>query len=162
MSICRFIPIELHVKIREYPTNIQKCLSFLTSWKHPIFFASFILWYANQTVWKISEVCTSNNNVFERYHCPLSAEVFQQTNQTAETVSGNAGRYRCEQLQSSVQYTGRRRTKRLFLSLPFRRNRQIITNRHRLSLRVTTNSAVKGLIGNNELNLIVSRFLNHW
>ena len=49
----------------------------------------------------------------------LSADVDQQTHQTAETVPANAGRYRRGPPQSSGQYTGRRRTKRLFFSLPF-------------------------------------------
>ena len=66
---------------------------------------------------------TSIESEVKRKHLPtdrpinqLSAEVNQQTNHTAETetVPGNTGRCRCEQLQSSGQYR-RRRTKRLFL-----------------------------------------------
>ena len=36
MSVCRFIPIELHVKVREYPTHLQQF--FLHFMEAPNFF----------------------------------------------------------------------------------------------------------------------------
>ena len=59
MSVCRFIPIELHAQIREYRTHLHKFISFLKN-ESTKFCVSFILCYANLTVRKISEVYISN------------------------------------------------------------------------------------------------------
>ena len=50
MSVCRFIPIELHVKIREYPTDLQKISFFRNLMETPNFFCIFHL-----------TICKSNN-----------------------------------------------------------------------------------------------------